>query len=301
MRVLLHPALGVGDVHELEHLDRLVHGRPPPQALVQAQGLGDLLAAGEYGVERGHGLLEDHGDLFAADLPHPVGGHVHEVLAAVEDLALHALARRLRDQLHHGERRHRLAAAGLAHHAQRLALLDVEVHAIHGAHHAFVREEVRLEVLDVQQALGHRVGSCYQVAVISRKASRARPMSSPSTSLWVTHRMAPGPIWWILTLRARQPAASSAEPPSRSTRKMTMLVCTVAGSMRRRGRAASPFARRLAFSWSSASRSTMVSSATIPAAASTPTWRMPPPSIFRTRRARAMNSRDPHTSDPTGA
>src|SRR3989442_734390 len=38
-------------------------------------------------------------------------------------------------------------------------------------------------------------------------------MSSRSTSLWVTHRMAPGPIWWILTLRARQPAVSSADRP----------------------------------------------------------------------------------------
>ena len=45
----------------------------------------------------------------------------------------------------------------------------------------------------------------------------------------------------------------------------------------------------------------MDSSATTPAAASTPTWRMPPPSIFRTRRARATNSREPHTSEPTGA
>src|SRR5262245_23521714 len=301
MRVFLHAPLGVGDVDELEHLHRLVHGRAPPQALVEAQGLRDLLAHREHGIERGHGLLEDHGDLLPPDLPHLVGGHVDEVLPAVDDLALHDLAGRLGDELHHAERRHRLAAAGLAHHAQGLALLNVEVHAVHGAHHAFVREEVRLEILDVQQALGHRVGSCYQVAVISRKASRARSMSSPSTSLWVTHRMALGPIWWILTLRARQPAASSADPPSRSTWKMTMLVCTFSGSSRRRGRAASPRASRLACSWSSASRSTMVSRAMSPAAARMPTWRIPPPTILRTRRARATNSREPQTRDPTGA
>src|SRR5215470_14983386 len=45
----------------------------------------------------------------------------------------------------------------------------------------------------------------------------------------------------------------------------------------------------------------MVSRARSPAAASTPTCRMPPPTIFRTRRARATNSREPHTREPTGA
>src|SRR5438876_101697 len=40
----------------------------------------------------------------------------------------------------------------------------------------------------------------YQAAVISRKASRARPTSSASTSLWVTQRIEIGPIWRIFTL-----------------------------------------------------------------------------------------------------
>src|ERR1700687_3007456 len=45
----------------------------------------------------------------------------------------------------------------------------------------------------------------------------------------------------------------------------------------------------------------MLSSATSPAAARMPTWRMPPPTIFLTRRARPTNSREPHTREPTGA
>ena len=56
--------------------------------------------------------------------------------------------------------------------------------------------------------------------------------------------------------------------------------------------------------WSSARRSIMPSgpsrSATRPAAARTPTWRMPPPTILRARRARPMKSRSPTTTDPTG-
>jgi len=121
--------------------------RPKPS---QAQGLRDLLPAGKHGVERGHGLLEDHRDLLAPDLPHLAGGQVHEVPAVVEDLSLHDLAGGLRDQLHHAERGHRLAAAGLADHAERLALVDMQVHAVHGADDALVREEVRLEVLDFE-------------------------------------------------------------------------------------------------------------------------------------------------------
>jgi len=73
--------------------------------------------------------------------------------------ALDDPAGRLGDQLHDAERRHRLAATGLAHHAERLALVDVEIDAVDRPHHAFVGEEVRLEVLDVQQAVGHGVGS----------------------------------------------------------------------------------------------------------------------------------------------
>ncbi len=40
--------------------------------------------------------------------------------------------------------------------------------------------------------------------------------------------------------------------------------------------------------------------ATSPAAASTPTWRIPPPTIFLARRARPMNAVEPTTTEPTG-
>jgi len=56
-----------------------------------------------------------------------------------------------------------------------------------------------------------------------------------------------------------------------------------------------------ACAWSSARRSTMVVSATRPAAASTPTWRMPPPSCLRTRRAWPIRSAEPSSSEPAGA
>jgi hypothetical protein len=45
----------------------------------------------------------------------------------------------------------------------------------------------------------------------------------------------------------------------------------------------------------------MLSSATMPAAASMPAWRRLPPSMRRKPRARVMNSLVPQSSEPTGA
>ena len=81
-----------------------------------------------------------------------------------------------------------------------------------------------------------------------------------------------------------------------------MFVWTSAGSQPASGhRSATASARRRARRWSSARRSTIVSSATSPAAARMPTWRMPPPRRLRSTRARAMRSAGPASSDPTGA
>src|SRR5438876_4639217 len=303
MRILLHAALGVRDVHDLQHLDGLVHGVAAAEALVQPDGLRDLLADGEDRIQRGHGLLEDHRDLFAADLPHLRGGQAEEVLAVVDDLALHDAPGRLRDEPHDAQGGDRLARTRLADDAERLALVDVEADAVDGAHDALVGEEVCLESLDFEEPFGHGASrSRYQRLVSSRNASSAREVSSTSTSLWVTQRMAAGPIAWTFTLRAAQPfTSSSVAAGPRSTRTMTMFVCTLARSTRRPGSFASPSPRRRAFAWSSASRSTMRSRATLPAAARMPTCRMPPPSILRQRRARSMNSAEPQITEPTGA
>eukprot|EP01139_Manchomonas_bermudensis_P007158 Amastigsp_a179758_47.p3 type:complete len:100 gc:universal Amastigsp_a179758_47:853-554(-) len=62
-----------------------------------------------------------------------------------------------------------------------------------------------------------------------------------------------------------------------------------------------PAARARAFSWSSARRATIEVSAMSAALAITPAWRIPPPSILRNRRARAMKSAGPTMTEPTGA
>jgi len=72
---------------------------------------------------------------------------------------------------------------------QGLALLDVESRR-HGAQCFVVRSTS--EVLDVQQALAIVWAPVTRWAVISRNASRARSMSSRSTSLWSRTGWPPG-------------------------------------------------------------------------------------------------------------
>ena len=52
---------------ELEQLDRARLGGAPVHAEAHAQHLVDLLADAHHRVERGHRVLEDHGDLEAPD------------------------------------------------------------------------------------------------------------------------------------------------------------------------------------------------------------------------------------------
>lgn len=61
------------------------------------------------------------------------------------------------------------------------------------------------------------------------------------------------------------------------------------------------WASRRALAWSSPMRGKCFLSPSNAAAATTPDCRMPPPSAFRTRRARLMKSSEPATAEPTGA
>ena len=130
---------------------------------MELDGLGDLSAHGHEGVHRRLRVLEDHGDLLAPDLAHdvlgrsaasrprPSHGHdlavphreLHEIVQILQQVLLDPVglepdlagddARPRADEPHDRQRRDALAAAALADHAERLALGDLEAHAVHGA------------------------------------------------------------------------------------------------------------------------------------------------------------------------
>ena len=126
------------------------------------------------------------------------------------------------------------------------------------------------EPFDVEKPFGHGPPPTSYLAVISVNASSVRPMSSASTSLWVTHRIARrARSRESCTLRAPQPATSSAWPPPSAPRRRVHPedddVRLHAGQIdAQAGELGKPSASVRALAWSSARRSTMRSSATMP-------------------------------------
>ena len=81
--------------------------------------------------------------------------HVVGLVAEIEtDLALDGLALRPLQKLHEGERRNRLAAAGLADDADGLADRDLEGDAVHALDRARIREEVGVQVVELDRVGG---------------------------------------------------------------------------------------------------------------------------------------------------
>ena len=151
-------------------------------AVVRAHRLGDLIADGEHRVQAGHRLLEDHRDAVAADVAHLRRRQVEQVPAVEHDLPGGDAAGR-RHQAHHGQRQHRLAAAGLADDAEGAAAIDRDVHAIHRGDVAAGGAEHGAETGDGQQRvlpppLRGRVGG----------EGRGRPLPpTPKAVLSVAH------------------------------------------------------------------------------------------------------------------
>ena len=125
MGVLLVPTLGVGDTHLAQHLDGSLFGFLTLQTLVMLNALLDLLADLLQRVQAGHGVLHDHGDLFAADAQPVFLGELGHVTALVHD----GTAGDLTVDIQHtdeGLGENGLARAGLAHDGKGLAVVQVQ-------------------------------------------------------------------------------------------------------------------------------------------------------------------------------
>jgi len=69
---------------------------------MKPDGLGDLVADGEDGIQACHRLLENHSDAVSANFAHPALGEVEDVLAGERDFARDDSALRLGDEPHNG-------------------------------------------------------------------------------------------------------------------------------------------------------------------------------------------------------
>ncbi len=104
------------------------------QTAVADEHLGDLIADRQAGVERGHRLLEDHGQPVAAQIAHVVIGKLKQIAAVEHHRAVDLGV--FRQQAHQRERRDALAAAGFADDAESGSERDGEIDLIDCMRHA---------------------------------------------------------------------------------------------------------------------------------------------------------------------
>ena len=121
--VVADSALGLGK-SDLAHggQDLLLDGFAGEFGVMGLDGLGDLGADGHDWVERGHGLLEDHGYVAASAAAHGGLREGEEVFAGEGDASGYLGARR--KQTEQGERGGGLAGAGFADEPKGLAGVD---------------------------------------------------------------------------------------------------------------------------------------------------------------------------------
>ncbi len=119
----------------------------PPLPVVEHHGLGQLAADAHDRVQGGERVLENHGQLVAAQRVEIILADFEQVLAVIDDFAVvdHRVACQ---DAHDGPRRDGLAAAGLTYNRQGLPFLQVEGDIPHRAHGAIVGAEGNLQVFD---------------------------------------------------------------------------------------------------------------------------------------------------------
>ena len=149
VRIAVHHPGRIGDPDLLEHLLRAVEGLPLRDTC-DLEHLGHLATDPDRRVQRPAGLLVDHRDRVLAELAQLALVQREHVASVHLDLAAGhlAVARQVADD---PERDRRLAAARLAHEAERLASPDPEADVAHHAHRPSADSVGDLEALDVQR------------------------------------------------------------------------------------------------------------------------------------------------------
>jgi hypothetical protein len=104
--------------------------------LVGGNRLHDLVADPLNGIERIHGRLKDHGDLFPADLPQCFRVGLEQIGAIEQDAAIGNVGI-IRQQTHNGRADGRFAASRFTHHAQGLPFAQTEGDMVDG-HYATI-------------------------------------------------------------------------------------------------------------------------------------------------------------------
>jgi hypothetical protein len=144
----VHPAGGVGNADHVEQFDGALAGRVLVQVLVDPEGLDYLVAHRVHGGQRGQRVLEDHGDVLAADPGHRPVVQAQQLVPVELYGAAHR--GRLGQQAKNRHGRHRLARSRLADDAQYLARPHREGDTAHRADITGLAREGDMQVGDFQ-------------------------------------------------------------------------------------------------------------------------------------------------------
>ncbi|SEE21700.1 hypothetical protein SAMN05421553_4289 [Pseudomonas anguilliseptica] len=121
---------------------------------MQGQYLVDLLFNAVQRIQRGHGLLKDHGDAVAANAAQFVLAQLEQVLPCVVNAAAGVLGQRVGQQTQDGMRGDRFARAAFAHQSQGLTALDIEADAFQYTLFQAAGDEFDRQVADFDEAVG---------------------------------------------------------------------------------------------------------------------------------------------------
>ncbi len=146
-RVVVDAPCRLGDADPRQPLDRLAAGGSARHRRVPLDHLDDLLADPHHRVQAGGRLLEDDAHPPAAHVAHARLRQLHHVDLADPDGTLGDTAV-LRQQAQDRQRRHRLAAAGLADQGEGLAAPDRQRQVLDRAHQPMVGVEHRVKLLN---------------------------------------------------------------------------------------------------------------------------------------------------------
>ena len=168
MRIIVDPLLGRGDADIAQQLDGALARRDAGRAAMPNQHFDNLLADRIGRIERGHRLLEDHGEAIAAQIAQLAIGQRQQI-DAVEANGAGNLRRILRQQAHNGERGDALAATGFADDAERCATCEIEFDGVDGVRYSpAVAVERDLQVGDFdKRGRGHWSPAAASVRAIS--------------------------------------------------------------------------------------------------------------------------------------
>src|SRR4029079_14983358 len=175
------------DAHLPQQIEHPLARRPVRQPAMDLQYLADLILDAVQRIERGHRLLEDHGDLVAPDLAQGRLRQRQQVRAVEQDLARRVRGGRVGEEPEDRQRRPRLARAGFADQRHGLGVADVERHVLDGMRDPLARAEIHRQVLDrdewrfvhsliLQPESAHTPRSISTVAWSSPKRSLSRAL-----------------------------------------------------------------------------------------------------------------------------